>query len=122
MKKKGTTKKAEKAKKGTAKRRRNSKRWPTCGSSSMRSVPLDFGNGYQAGKERWKPTAADIEECEKALKDARKANPLLDAFLGFLKSAGFNMSGIRAVYMIPEPARKTPRQTTGGKGGKRGKK
>lgn len=107
MKKKGTTKKTKKPGKTKAKK-------------ATLSVTLD---GVETGPVTKRENPKSIaKECEKLLKDARKANPLLDAFLGFLKHVGFDTSGIRAVYMIPEPARKTPRQTTGGKGGKRGKK
>lgn len=99
MKKKGTTKKAEKAKKGTAEK----------------ALPK------KPGKKRGK-TAADIEECEKALNDARKANPLLDAFLGFMKSVGFDTSNIKAVYMAPKLARKPPRKAPSERTRKRGAK
>lgn len=100
MKKKGTTKKTRRKNPGKAKPEK-----------ATLSVTLD-GVETGPGKKRGKPTAADIEECEKLLKDARKANPLLDAFLGFLKSVGFDTSGIKAVYMIPKPARKPPRKAT----------
>lgn len=85
------------------------------------TVKLD-GMEIGPGKKRGKPTAADIEECKKALNDARKANPLLDAFLGFMKSVGFKTSGIKAVYMIPKIARKPPRKAPAERIKKRGAK
>lgn len=112
MKKKGTTKKAEKAlPKKTVKARKK---------TAKLSVTLD---GVETGPVTKRANPKSIaKECEKLLKDARKANPLLDAFLGFLKSVGFDTSGIRAVYMIPEPARKTPRKAPAEKTKKRGAK
>ena len=94
MKKKATTKKPGKSK----------------GKTATLSAMLDVVE-TGSGKKRWKPAAADIEKCKKLLKDARKANPLLDAFLGLMESFGFDTSDIKAVYRIPKPAKRTPRKT-----------
>lgn len=94
MKKKATTKKPGKSK----------------GKTATRSAMLDVVE-TGSGKKRWKPAAADIEKCKKLLKDARKANPLLDAFLGLMEFFGFDTFVVKPAHMDPGPAEKTPRKT-----------
>ena len=105
MKKKGTTKKPGTAKKALPKKPGKSK-----GKTATLSVMLG-GVETDPVAKRWKPAAADIEKCEKALKDARKANPLLDAFLGLMESFGFDTFVVKPAHMDPGPAKKTPRKT-----------
>ncbi len=114
---------AGKAKKETTKKTEKAKPWKP-GKAKAKTATLSVmidGKEIGPGKKRANPKSI-IEECEKVLKDARKANPLLDAFLGFLKHIGFDRSEIKAVYMAPKLAGKPTRKAPAEKAKKRGAK